>query len=95
MLVFSSLHVHERLAFWGEDCVDCVNHLPHAGHLSLNTNTSHDCVLCQFTMLPFVQAVAVAVGLVSIQSTIVVLPRPSVVLDRCGRLQIPRAPPAV
>ena len=95
MLVFSSLHVHERMAVWQGACVDCVNHLPHAGHLSLDTHSPHDCVLCQFTSLPVLLGVAVAVGMVVVQSPRLFNLCLSFVPGPDDRLLASRAPPVV
>jgi len=56
MLLLSSFHVHPEAHVEGDDCEECVHHLPHAGHISNLTVCSFDCVLCQFLTLPFLVA---------------------------------------
>lgn len=95
ILLFSSLHAHQYAVHVEGDCYECTNHLPHGGHISLQTIHIHDCVLCQFVTLSFVVAVAMAlvttVGAVPVdfitpsgQCLSVVLPYHS-----------PRAPPVI
>ncbi|MBO4825710.1 MAG: hypothetical protein J5506_00540 [Prevotella sp.] len=55
MLALSSLHHHEHAAQVGDNCYNCHHHLPHAGHLSGASASFHQCVLCQFQSLPYVQ----------------------------------------
>lgn len=95
MLIVLSFHIHEGQASSACTCVDCVNHLPHTGHLSLNTDYSHDCVLCQFTTLPFVVAVAVTISIAVVYISFVVSSRPIFIQNASGRQLIPRAPPTV
>lgn len=92
MLLFSSLHIHERVASV-QDCTECVNHVPHGGHLSLDTTSIHDCLLCQLASLPFVLAAGIAVLPFDVVCSAIVSQRPSAVFAVVGRLQSPRAPP--
>lgn len=57
MLLMMSLHVHKGAtpAAWDE-CYECVNHLPHGGHLSAHTLSIHDCVICQLMTVVYVPA---------------------------------------
>ena len=64
MLLLSSLHVHENAPV-SSGCSECVNHIPHHGHLSLDTIHLDDCVLCQFATLPFLVAAIVFFAAVS------------------------------
>ena len=57
MLIATTLHTHE--AVQTDVCVECVNHTPHAGHLSVSSHLLNDCVLCQLCALPYLAAVAV------------------------------------
>ncbi len=51
--VFS--HRHESADRSHEpECEQCVNHLPHAGHLNAFSGGLSDCVLCHFMGLPYV-----------------------------------------
>ena len=93
MLLLSVLHVHEGMYVEGDSCMECVNHIPHAGHLSINASHHDDCVLCQFTSLSFVEAVTVAVATVPVLHDVVFTPQPQHFLSAVGRISIPRAPP--
>ena len=59
MTVLSSLHVHPELSATADNCSQCVNHIPHDGHLSATSQGAHQCVLCQFLTLTFVAAATV------------------------------------
>lgn len=67
MLLLSALHTHESAGAADDACVECVNHQPHAGHLTTTSQTLTDCVLCQFFSLQYLEAfqvtLAVTVGL--------------------------------
>lgn len=54
MLVATTLHTHEAVK--SDVCVECVNHTPHAGHLSASHHLIDDCVLCQLSSLPYLAA---------------------------------------
>ena len=49
MLVLTALHTHAVASSVSDECVECVNHQPHSGHLTATTQTLTDCVLayCQ------------------------------------------------
>ena len=49
-MLLSSLHVHPTVGV-EDSCTECVNHVPHSGHVSLLTAHSCDCLLCQFVAL--------------------------------------------
>ncbi|MBO5580839.1 MAG: hypothetical protein J5952_10555 [Prevotella sp.] len=94
VLMFSSLHIHEYAAAEGE-CYECANHLHHSGHISLQTASFHDCVLCQFVTLTFVAAVAVVL-LMAVQAPAVVIVSPTAYCPSALRRQnSPRAPPVI
>lgn len=94
MLVLSSLHVHEGISAEG-NCVECMNHIPHAGHISLNLNHSHDCVLCQFVTQPFLTAASLVVA-VAVVVCLDSFREPSArCLSTVCRIHSPRAPPVV
>lgn len=63
MLLFSSLHIHDYGPQAEAECAQCVNHLPHAGHLMAQDGAMHSCVLCQFLSLSFLAVTSVAVVL--------------------------------
>ena len=56
MLLLSSFHVHPEAHLEGDECQECVHHVPHAGHFTSGTTCGFDCVLCQFLTLPFLLA---------------------------------------
>ena len=59
MLVLSSLHLHAYQPIADDDCTECVHH--HCGgHLTQQTGSAHDCVLCQFLSLPLLVVALVA-----------------------------------
>ena len=53
MMALSVVHRHEDLGAADDNCYSCAHHMPHAGHLSGTTSTTHLCVLCQFQSLPY------------------------------------------
>jgi hypothetical protein len=59
MLILSSIHVHHSVHQQEKECEECVHHIPHSGHIGVQTTCSFDCVLCQFLSLPFLMAAAV------------------------------------
>ena len=94
MLLLSSLHIHQQVTGEGE-CYECANHLHHSGHISLQTASFRDCVLCQFVTLTYVSAVAV-VFVVAATLHAVQFFFPSVqCLSASHRSRVPRAPPVV
>lgn len=54
ILMLSAFHVHRYGPLAEDTCTECVNHLPHAGHLMPATASLHDCVLCQMCHVPFI-----------------------------------------
>lgn len=65
MLFISSFHVHTTEFSAKDECEQCVNHVPHAGHLVAGIGSSHVCLLCQLQSLTYlVPVVAVAVVIV-------------------------------
>lgn len=94
MLLFSSLHVHQQTASQ-QDCTECVNHVPHGGHLSFNTLDVHDCVLCKFTSLSFLLVAGLVAGAVAREHADRTSPRLSFRPAACLRTLSLRAPPRV
>lgn len=77
------------------ECYECANHLRHSGHISLQTASLHDCVLCQFVTLSFVAVVAVVL-LMAVQAPAVVIVSPTAYCPSTLRRQnTPRAPPVI
>ena len=92
MLLLSSLHVHESVPV-SSGCSECVNHIPHQGHLSIDTIHANDCVLCQFATLPFLMASIVVVAAITWGHKTAIV-KPSARLQYAvGRHHSPRAPP--
>jgi hypothetical protein len=94
MLLLSSLHIHEEAPV-GNGCAECVNHIPHHGHLSLDTIHLNDCVLCQFATLPFLMAATVFVAAVSWGRQITIVELSAKLSFAVCRHYSPRAPPVV
>jgi len=59
MLIFTSLHVHEAQLSKEVACVECTNHMPHAGHLTTAQANFDNCLLCQIIHVPLLLAAAV------------------------------------
>ena len=95
MLLLSVLHVHDGVYADGDSCMECVNHLPHAGHLSINANHHDDCVLCQFMSLSFVEAVTAVLTPAPAHHDVVFTLRHQQLLAAVGRISVPRAPPVI
>ena len=50
----ASLHTHRPGNDISIQCVDCVNHNPHAGHLT-DALSAHSCLLCVFIQQTYIQ----------------------------------------
>ena len=95
MLLLASLHHHGIQTDVENTCVQCEHHQPHDGHMSSQSASLHDCVLCQFTTLTFVAAVVFAVVIYNKVHTSVIARRQSICLfGGCG-IPTLRAPPFV
>ena len=95
MLLLASLHHHGVQTDVENTCVQCEHHQPHDGHMSSQSASLHDCVLCQFTTIPFVAADVFTVVIFNKVNTNHIAQRQSVVLlDVCG-IPTLRAPPSV
>lgn len=59
ILAVGTFHVHEHV---GEDfvCQDCINHVDHAGHISVGDVAMGDCLLCNFLSISYLVAEATA-----------------------------------
>ena len=93
MLALSALHIHEEAAAGSETCVECVNHQPHAGHLTSTTQTLTDCVLCQFFSFQYLEAAVVTLVVVA---CLTILTRSTAIVhypSRPQNLHSSRAPP--
>lgn len=94
MLLVSSLHVHKQMPA-SQYCTECVNHTPHNGHISLDTFTVHECVLCQFVQLSYLKAVVWLVVMTAVLKVFVASFCPSAVSVVAVRVLSLRAPPFV
>ena len=61
IVLVSSLHIHPASLWQIDECEQCVNHTPHAGHLTASDGWSHDCLLCQFLSFSYVAAAVATV----------------------------------
>lgn len=60
ILTLGTFHVHEHV----EDnfvCQDCINHVDHAGHISVGDMAMGDCLLCSFFTVSYIGAQCVAI----------------------------------
>lgn len=64
MLLMSSLHVHESSSSRSVVCVECLHHIHHSGHFSVEHSGIDNCVLCQFQSLPYVAALLIALSFI-------------------------------
>ena len=94
ILVFSSLHIHDYVVVQG-DCYECANHLHHSGHISFQTASFHDCVLCQFVSLPFLLALTLVVAVAVAVGTLCLVTSFSLYLSAAPSIHAPRAPPVI
>ena len=94
MLLLSSLHVHEYVDV-RSGCPDCINHIAHQGHISLDTIHLHDCLLCHFASISFLVAATVVLAPIT-QSCFNIIVEPSAKLRFATyRHHSPRAPPVL
>jgi len=63
MLLLSSLHTHGVSQDMAAACKECIHH-PHHSHFDASSFQVSHCVLCQFTVIPFVVAATISLGLV-------------------------------
>ena len=92
ILSVSVFHVHEH---GGEDfvCQDCINHVGHAGHISVGNMEMGDCLLCSFLSVSYLVA-----EVITLASLVLVLHRDFVeqtahVVCRTKRTILLRGPP--
>ena len=103
MLVLSALHTHAVGDGWwvlgvvgtaaSDECVECVNHQPHAGHLTASAQTLTDCVLCQFFSLQYLEAAAVTLIITAVLAVSSLTAIAPTCLLRPLTLHSSRAPP--
>ncbi len=95
ILTFSSLHTHQYAVGVEGDCYECANHLPHGGHISLQTIHIHDCVLCQFVSLSFVAATTLVLAVARQVDIVLLFTQTPQCLSAAYRPHSPRAPPVI
>ena len=59
MLLLAAFHWHNDETGKANACVECVHHVPHSGHLTAQSFSVDDCLLCQFHALPYLPATVV------------------------------------
>ena len=94
IMILSSIHVHEDISA-GISCSDCINNIPHQGHISLDSVHLHDCLLCQFASLPFVVSAFVLISIIPCGNVITYVEPSAKLLFATCRHHSPRAPPFV
>lgn len=95
ILLFSSLHVHPTSLFAADECTECVNHLPHSGHISTVDIGHHECLLCQFLSITYIAAViATVVFSTSYRKFRFTAPCANLLLAKRGIISL-RAPPSL
>ncbi|MBR1792344.1 MAG: hypothetical protein IJ764_01705 [Bacteroidales bacterium] len=62
-LLATMLHRHQPVAET-LSCIDCHDHVHHSGHFSASTLDLHNCLICQFLGISYVDATAILVGFV-------------------------------
>lgn len=67
ILLMASLHRHESDGGARDTvCYSCLHHTPHPSHMSGSAASWHQCVLCQFNTLPYVQSAIAAFSFLSL-----------------------------
>lgn len=94
MLLLSVTHRHESSPAGNASCEDCVQHVPHAGHLMPHINHVSDCVLCQFLQIGYL--IATVAFLPVIRHIVQSFYQPAVLqVSICIARLSPRAPPCI
>lgn len=90
--VFS--HRHEAPSLSHEpECEQCVNHMPHTGHLTAFSGGLSDCVLCHFLGLPYVYTQLAALLLPAFVYKSIDTLEQSKTVSAFSGLNLSRAPP--
>ena len=88
------MHRHESAAQRQEpECEQCVNHMPHAGHLTAFSGGLSDCVLCHFLGLPYVYTRPAALVLPAFVYKSIDTLEQSITVSAFSGLNLSRAPP--
>ncbi|MBQ6651827.1 MAG: hypothetical protein IJM81_00315 [Prevotella sp.] len=92
MMLIQGFHVHHDMEGAGA-CADCIHHVRHDSHFSTASFSIDNCVLCQFSGIPFLFAVAFALA-VFVKTERRLMPSGIVGhLSLFSTLHSPRAPP--
>ena len=75
-------------------CYDCVHHIHHDGHLSVQLNFSHECVLCQLCRLPYVVPTIFRIAVFIAMVYVAFAMSCPLIKTRQGDIHSTRAPPA-
>jgi len=94
VMLMSLTHIHES-TFHEEMCVDCVNHLPHAGHITGHQISLDECLLCQFISVPYTTSGVVALLVVALTFFTLLVGNDCVLLATFQSSRSVRAPPMV
>ena len=62
IMAISVLHSHQSAAEAIIACSDCSHNVHHTGHISIGSDSFHDCVLCHFLSLVYTPTTAIVVG---------------------------------
>ena len=92
MLLVTSLHTHGGYVA-DTVCTDCVNHAPHAGHLSNGTIHMDNCLLCQLSTLPYLVPIVIFTVAFVIKGQSLPRNRQTVVCSRATQHNYLRGPP--
>ena len=95
MLFIVSLHVHSSQASSEVACVECANHMPHAGHLTSGQDCVDNCVLCQILHTPVLPALAVVLVINIHLLYALRLDGCQSLLQRAEGIRLSRAPPFI
>ena len=96
MMVLTAVHIHHEAVALSDSCHECVNHVPHGGHLSASGFSVDDCLICQTAALPYLMATTVAAVVVSVALKSSLPDSQNGRLVYCIGHQVPgRSPPAV
>lgn len=95
MMIIISTHIHQTVSGGNVVCQLCINHIHHAGHLSTQGTSFHDCLICQLYGLPYVTPAATVLTVFVLLTTMTLRPLRSVVILRSFNTYSPRAPPVI
>ena len=94
MLIAVSLHCHHDDAMAEDACVECVHHVPHDGHLSSQSLSVDECLLCQLGVIPYLLPSLTIVNVLQIMRKTVFATATVSILKRETSCISLRAPPA-